>query len=147
DESSRLYGRLIAALARRNGLKPLTAEAVARVVEHGARLLGDSEKLTTRIRDIADLLAEASYRAERDGAAIIDRRHVQEAIDAQVRRLDRLREEFQEEIERNDLLIDTSGGKIGQINGLSVFGIGGFHFGQPTRITANVRIGDGQVVD
>jgi len=147
DESSRLYGRLIAALARRDELKPLTADAVARVIEHGARLLGDSEKLTTRIRDIADLLREASYRAERDDAAIIERRHVQRAIDAQIRRLDRMREEFQEEIERNDLLIDTSGERIGQINGLSVFGLGGFHFGQPTRITANVRIGDGQVVD
>src|SRR5690606_33779868 len=123
DESSRLYGRLIAALARRDELKPLTADAVARVIEHGARLLGDSEKLTTRIRDIADLLREASYRAERDDAAIIERRHVQRAIDAQIRRLDRMREEFQEEIERNDLLIDTSGERIGQINGLSVFGL------------------------
>jgi len=147
DRNTQLYGRLIAALARRDDLLPLDAGAVARVIEHSARLLGDSEKLTTRIRDIADLLHEASYWAERDGQTIIERRHVQTAIDAQVRRLDRLREEFQEEIERNDLLIDTSGEKIGQINGLSVFGLGGFHFGQPTRITANVRIGDGQVVD
>src|SRR5690606_31087735 len=147
DENTRLYGRLIAALARRDQLLPLTADAVARVIEHGARLIGDSEKLTTRMRDIADLLREASFWAERDGAAIVERRHVQRAIDAQVRRLDRLREELQEEIQRNDLLIDTSGAKIGQINGLSVYGLGGFHFGQPTRITANVRIGDGQVVD
>src|SRR5690606_31335806 len=75
------------------------------------------------------------------------RRHVQKAIDAQTRRVDRLREEFQEEIERNDLLIDTSGAKVGQVNGLSVFSLGSFQCGQPTRITANVRIGDGQVVD
>jgi lon-related putative ATP-dependent protease len=141
------YGRLIAALARRDELLPLSAEAVARVVEHGARLIGDSEKLTTRIRDIADLLREASYWAEHHAAPLVERRHVEQAIDAQVRRMDRLREEFQEEIERNDLLIDTEGSSIGQVNGLSVFGIGSFHFGQPTRITANVRIGDGQVVD
>jgi len=147
DESSKLYGRLIGALVRSDGLLPFNAEAVARVIEHAARLLGDSEKLTTRIRDIADLLRESSYRAEQQGAAIVEPAHVKQAIDAQIRRVDRLREEFQEEIERNDLVIDTSGKKIGQVNGLSVFGLGGYHFGQPTRITANVRIGDGQIVD
>lgn len=147
DENTVLYGRLIASLARRNKLLPLAAEAVARTIEHAARLLGDAEKLTTRYRDITDLVREASFRAEREGAKRIERRHVQDAIDAQIRRLSRLREEFQEEVERRDLLIDTSGEKIGQVNGLSVFGLGSFYFGQPTRITANVRIGDGEVVD
>ncbi|HEX7079999.1 MAG TPA: AAA family ATPase [Gammaproteobacteria bacterium] len=141
------YGRLIGALAKREGLLPFKADAVARVIEHGARMIGDAEKLTTQLRDVADLLCEASFRAERESAETVERRHVQQAIEAQIRRVDRLREEFQEEIERNDLLIDTDGAKIGQINGLSVFGLGSFHFGQPTRITANVRIGDGQVVD
>src|SRR5690606_8921727 len=145
--NTRLYGRLIAALARRENLLPPKAAAVARVIEHGARLIGDSEKLTTRMRDIADLRREARSSAERDRAELVARPHRQRAIDAQIRRLDRLREELQEEILRNDLLIDTSGAKIGQINGLSVYGLGGFHFGQPTRITANVRVGDGQVVD
>ena len=146
-ESTELYGRLIASLARRNNLLPLRADAVARIIEHAARLIGDAEKLTTRYREIADLSREASFWAEREGAKLVERRHVKKAIDAQIRRVDRLREEFQEEIERNDLLIDTSGAKVGQINGLSVLGLGSFHFGQPTRITANVRIGDGQVVD
>ncbi|MFO7286730.1 MAG: AAA family ATPase [Gammaproteobacteria bacterium] len=146
-ESAELYSRLIASLARRNKLLPLRADAVARVIEHASRLIGDAEKLTTRYRDIADLVREASFWAEREGAPVIERRHVQKAIDAQTRRVDRLREEFQEEIERNDLLIDTSGAKVGQVNGLSVFSLGSFQFGQPTRITANVRIGDGQVVD
>jgi predicted ATP-dependent protease len=72
---------------------------------------------------------------------------VQQAIDAQTRRVDRVRDEFQEEIERNDLLIDTSGAAVGQVNGLSVLTVGSFSFGQPTRITANVRMGDGEVVD
>ena len=146
-ENTQLYARLIGALARREGLLPLDAAAVARVIEHGARLIGDSEKLTTRLRDIADLLREASYWAGRDSASIVERRHVEHAIDAQIRRVDRLRGEFQEEIERNDLLIDTEGGKVGQVNGLSVYGLGSYHFGQPTRITANVRMGEGQVVD
>ncbi|MBN1236994.1 MAG: AAA family ATPase [Gammaproteobacteria bacterium] len=146
-ENTALYGRLIAALARRKGLLPLNAPAVARVIEHGARLMGDSEKLTTKIRDIADLLSEASYRAGEAGAQLVERAHVQQAIDAQTHRVDRLRSEFQEEIERRDLLIDTTGARIGQVNALTVLGLGSFHFGQPSRITANVRIGDGQVID
>jgi lon-related putative ATP-dependent protease len=146
-ENTELYARLIGTLARREHLPPLTRGAVARVIEHSARLIGDSEKMTSRLRDIVDLLQEAGFRAEQAGAASIDRQHVQETIDAQTRRVDRVRDEFQEEIERNDLLIDTSGAVVGQVNGLSVLTIGSFSFGQPTRITANVRMGDGQVVD
>ncbi len=146
-ETTERYARVIATLARRENLRPLTREAVARVIEHSARLIGDSEKLTTRLRDVADLLQEASFRADQQAAEVVDREHVQQAVDAQTRRIDRLRDEFQEEIERNDLLIDTGGETIGQVNALSVLTVGSFSFGQPTRITANVRMGDGQVID
>jgi lon-related putative ATP-dependent protease len=142
-----LYARMIATLARRENLSPLSHDAVARVIEHAARLLGDSEKLTTRLRDIADLLREASYCAGRDGAPVIERRHVQRAVAAQVARLDRLRNEIHEGIQRNLVLIDTDGEEVGQVNGLSVLGLGNFTFGQPSRITATARIGSGEIVD
>src|SRR5690606_29351728 len=45
------------------------------------------------------------------------------------------------------VLIDTSGEKVGQINGLSVLQLGTFSFGRPSRITARVRMGQGRVVD
>jgi lon-related putative ATP-dependent protease len=142
-----LYARMIATLARGENLAPLSHDAVARVIEHAARLLGDSEKLTTRLRDVADLLREASYWAGRDGAQVIERRHVQQAVAAQVARLDRLRNEIHEGIQRNLVLIDTDGEKVGQVNGLSVLGLGNFTFGQPSRITATARIGSGEIVD
>ncbi|HEX5420030.1 MAG TPA: AAA family ATPase, partial [Gammaproteobacteria bacterium] len=147
EENTELYGRLVGTLAQREHLLPFTREAVARVIEHSARLIGDSEKLTTKLRDVTDLLQEASFYAAQSSAATVDRDQVEQAVDAQVRRVDRLRDEFQEEIERNDLLIDTSGTAVGQVNGLSVLSVGSFNFGQPTRITANVRMGDGQVID
>jgi lon-related putative ATP-dependent protease len=142
-----LYARLIATLARREELLPLDRSAVARVIEHGSRLLGDAERLTTRLRDIADLLREADYRAKQEVAAQTSRKHVQQAIDAQIERLDRLRDEAKLSIARNLHLIDTSGAVVGQINGLSVFSLGSFSFGQPSRITANVRLGSGEIVD
>ena len=52
-----------------------------------------------------------------------------------------------EEILRDTLMIDTSGEKVAQVNGLSVLMLGDFTFGQPSRITATTRLGDGQVVD
>ena len=147
DENTRLYGELIGALARREHLRPLTREAVARVVEHSARLLGDAGKLSTQLRDITDLLSESDYWADQETSPEIDALHIEAAINAQIYRVDRLRSEMQEEIQRNSILIDTEGACIGQVNGLSVVELGGFAFGQPARITATVRIGDGKIVD
>ena len=146
-ENTALYARLIATLARREALLPLDRDAVACVIERGSRLLGDAARLTTRLRDIADLLREANYWAQQEGVVQTSRRHVQAAIDAQIRRLDRLRDEAQKGIERNLQLIDTRGAVVGQINGLTVFMLGSFSFGGPARITANVRLGDGEIVD
>ncbi|MCI0732665.1 MAG: AAA family ATPase [Methylococcaceae bacterium] len=141
------YAQLIGNLARREGLLPLSREAVARTIEHSARLQGDAEKLTTKLRDVLDLVREASFLAKEDHRQSIGAEHVQLAIDSQIYRLDRLRSEIQEEIQRNGILIDTDGAEIGQVNGLSVLGLGNFSFGQPSRITANVHIGDGNIVD
>ena len=44
-------------------------------------------------------------------------------------------------------LIDTDGERVGQVNGLSVVQLGDFAFGRPSRITARVHLGSGQVVD
>ena len=146
-DNVQLYARLLGNLARREDLLPLTRDAVARTIEHAARLLGDAHKLTTRLRDVADVVREANYWATADSASAIDAGHIQRAIDAQIHRLDRLRSEIQEEITRQDVLIDTDGANVGQVNGLSVLGVGQFSFGQPSRITANVRVGDGTIVD
>ena len=72
---------------------------------------------------------------------------VQEAIDAQFRRGDRIYRRLQEEIGRKTIRIETDGDEVGQVNGLSVICLGGLSFGHPSRITAQVRLGRGEVVD
>jgi predicted ATP-dependent protease len=72
---------------------------------------------------------------------------VEQTVGAQVRRADRPRERLEDAIKRRTILVDTSGARIGQVNGLSVVQLGGFRFGHPTRITARVRLGSGRVVD
>ncbi len=147
SENTQSYAQLIATLARREGVLAVSKAAMARIIEHSARLVADSEKLTTKMRDVSDLLREADYWARQRSAEVISDIHVQEAIDAQIKRLDRVRTRVHEEVLRNSILIDTEGAEIGQINGLSVLKVGSFMFGQPSRITATVRIGDGKIID
>jgi lon-related putative ATP-dependent protease len=146
-ENQLLYARLIATLARRQDLRPFDRGAVARIIEHSARVAGDAAKLSTHMRSISDLLQEADYRAGEAGSEVVTAAAVQRAIDGQIYRSDRLRERAQEAILRDTLFIDTVGEAIGQVNGLSVAQLGSFAFGRPTRITAQVRMGKGEVVD
>jgi len=146
-ESQQLYARLIGTVARQESLRPLDRFAVSRVVEHSARLLEDGEKLLTHTRSLTDILREADYWAGQREHATVSREDVQQAIDTRIHRADRIREHMQEEIRRGTLLIDTSGEKTGQVNGLSVIDLGNFMFGRPARITARARMGDGEVVD
>ncbi|MCU0764770.1 MAG: AAA family ATPase, partial [Burkholderiaceae bacterium] len=141
------YARMVAALAREASLQPLDAPAVARVIEHAARLAEDAEKLTLHIDRIRDLLAEADFWARDAGRAVTTRGDVQRAIDEQIRRAGRLRERVQESMMRGIALIETQGSKVAQVNGLSVLSLGEASFGRPTRITARVRPGGGKLVD
>ena len=146
-DNDMLYARLIGTLARREGLLPLDRGAVARVIEHCSRRAEDARKLSTHMESLSDLVREANYWAVQEGRTMVARGDVERAIQAQIRRVDRLRERAQEEILRGILHIDTEGEKVGQINALSVFQLGDFAFAQPSRITANTRLGEGELID
>ena len=141
------YARLLATIARREKLRPLSPNAVARVIEHSSRMVGDTEKLLTHLRSIKDLLSESDYWAESNGHEHIASSDVQQAIDHKTHRLDKLREKLYENIHRGTILIDLEGKVVGQVNGLSVLALGDFSFGQPSRITATTRLGSGKVID
>ena len=148
DDSALAYGRLIATLARQDDLRPLTPEAVARLVEHAARLAHDSRKLSTHIQSLWTVLHESDHQAREAHTPHIEASHVSAALDASERRMGRPRERLQERLERGTLMINTSGARVGQINGLSVLQLhGGVLLGQPNRITARVRAGEGGVVN
>ena len=141
------YARMIATIGRREGLKTLDRDAVGRLIEHAARLADDGHKLTTRMGDIADVMREADYWAGKAKRDLIGAEDVQTAIDQQIRRADRVREKSLEIIDNGIVMIDTAGSKTGQINGLSVLSLPNLSFGKPSRITARVRLGRGEVID
>ena len=145
--NTRLYARLIATLGRVNTIIPLNREAVARVIEHASRLADDSGKLTTHVRKITDLLRESEHFTQRDGRDVISRDDINEALRAQVYRTDRVKRRTQQAILENVLLIDTDGTRSGQINGLAATTLGDATFAHPVRITATVRLGEGDVID
>ncbi len=147
DTNIKLFAQLIATISRREKLRHFDKSAVGRVIEHSARLVEDTQKLTTHLRSIADLLREADYWTGKTKQKTISHEHVQQAINQQIYRANRLQQHTYEEIQRGNILIDTEGEKVAQINGLSVVELGEQAFGQPSRITATTRLGEGEVMD
>jgi lon-related putative ATP-dependent protease len=146
-ETQAQYAQLLATLIRRDQLPPFDRAAVARLIEHSARMVSDSEKLSIQVREVVNLLHEAGYWAEQNDRSVVSAEDVQQAIDAQIYRADRLRERFQESILRETVFIATSGAAVGQVNGLSVLQLGNFSFAVPSRITARLSLGKGDVVN
>ena len=142
-----LYARLVATLVKREGLRPLDRAAVARVIDHAVRVTGDSEKLSGHLRPIVDLVREADLFARQQDVGTVMAAHVQAAIDARQRRTGRVPDHLSEALRKGTLLVDTAGQVTGQVNGLTVIQLGERSHGYPTRITARVRMGKGEVVD
>lgn len=146
-ETEQAFARMIATFVRRENMRPFDATGVARVMEQAVRVAGDASRLTLHRRSLVDLMHEADFHAGKADAAQVTSAHVQQAIDGQVRRADRIRWKSHESITREIVLIDTEGGVTGQINGLAVLQLGDFAFGRPSRITVRVRMGTGRLVD
>jgi lon-related putative ATP-dependent protease len=147
SENDQAYARVIASIVKEHGLKPIDAAGVARIIDEGARLADDREKLSIEIGRIADIVREADYWSGEAKRRTTTKADVARAIEEQIQRADRLRDRAQETIERGVVLVDTEGAKVGQINGLSVLQLGTFAFARPSRITARVRLGSGRVMD
>jgi len=128
-------------------LKPFHRDAVSAVVEHGVRLAGDLERLTTRFTEIADLVREAGYWANRENARSVREKHVELALRQQVYRVSMFEEILRDRIADGTVLIDFEGAKVGQINGLALLNQGDHEFAQPSRITATTAMGRNGIID
>ncbi|MFW6163127.1 MAG: AAA family ATPase [Planctomycetota bacterium] len=145
--SEELYARFLASRCSCEGWPAFDATGIARMIEYGSELVGDQTKLSTRFAHVCDMAREAAYWAGRNGGESISRADVQQAIEAKIRRSNRVEELIQEMIERGDIFIDAEGAVAGQVNGLSVIALGDYTFGKPSRITARTHMGKGNVVN
>ncbi|MBI9073701.1 MAG: AAA family ATPase [Melioribacteraceae bacterium] len=135
------YAQIIKKLIENEGLLEFDKSALSKIVEYGARYAGQKKKLTTRFAYIADLARESSFWAKDVGAPMVNVYHVKEAYKASQERHGLSESKIQEMITEGNILIETTGSRVGQINGLAVYSNGRHSFGKPTRITASVGLG------
>jgi lon-related putative ATP-dependent protease len=135
------YAAFVRSEVDRFGLLHFRNDAVARVIEYGSRLLDHQGKLSTRLLDISNVVAEASHWAKKDGAGTVGSEHVERAIQKKEYRSNLGEERLKELYDDGTILIDTHGMEEGQVNGLAVLGMGDHRFGKPSRITARVSLG------
>jgi predicted ATP-dependent protease len=72
---------------------------------------------------------------------------VDKAVEQKCYRSRLLEDRVQEFIEKGVLKVDVDGAVPGVVNGLSVYEMGDYAFGRPSRITARVSMGRGQVIN
>ncbi len=141
------YAGFIRGLSDRENLKAFDSDGVAAVVEYGVRVAGRQTKLSTRFSLISDMVREAHYHAEKAGKRIASREHVDLAIQHRIKRVNMLEDKIQERIDDGTLMIDTSGSVVGQVNALSVYNLGDYMFGKPSRITVVTSLGNSGLIN
>jgi len=142
----REFVSFVKGVVEENKLRPLDRSGVARLIDRAAKLAGHQDKLTLRLAEVADLIREANYWAGQKGAETISAEHVHQAVNAKNRRCNLYEEKLQEVILKDIIHVQTKGEVVGQVNGLSVYLLGDYAFGRPSRITANISLGRGGTV-
>jgi predicted ATP-dependent protease len=145
EENLASYSAFLSRLVRDRGLRHFDRSAVARIVEHGARLRDHQRKLTARFLDVAKLAVEASHWAGKAEHEVVLAADVDAGIAHQERRRSLVEERTREQIVDGTVMIDTEGTRVGQVNGISVIDVGDYDFGRPARVTARASVGRGTV--
>jgi len=147
DRTINDYARFIRKIGQEDGLLPFDREGIAALIEYGTRIAGRQKKISTRFHVLADVIREAAYFAARERKTSVSRKQVDKAIQERFERVSLIEDKIQEMIEEGTILIDTQGAVVGQVNGLSVYDMGQFAFGKPTRITAKTSVGRAGVIN
>ena len=147
DKALQLYARFIARVCRENELQPFAPEAVAAVVEFGAKTVSDQSKLSLRFGPIVGILQEADYWCRQDGGQVVTEAHVIKALNEYRFRHDLYEEKIHASYADDTILIDVDGDEVGQVNALAVYQMGEISFGRPSRITAETFMGKHGIVN
>ncbi len=147
DEVLVEYARVIKKLIKEEGLHEFDKSAIAQLVEIGARYAGQKYKLTTRFSVVADMAREANFWANEKCEIEVTEKHVRMAYNALRERHGLTESKVDDMINDEMIMIDTDGERVGQINGLAVYGSELYSFGRPTRITSSISLGSGNIIN
>ena len=146
-ESAEQYARFISTVVKEENLRHFDPTGVAKVVEHGSRMVEDQRKLATKFGDVVNLIRESSYWAGKNNHELVTGGDVTQAIKEKIYRSNLIEDLLQEMIVDGTIMIDTENAVPGQINGLAVLSLGDYAFGKPSRITARTYVGDAGVIN
>ena len=146
DNANKL-ARFVKGYCEHEHLPPLDNTAMAKIVEYASKLADDQTKLSTRFTDLSQIVAEAATWAKLSRAKIITGEFITKALTEKTNRVRKYDEKYVEMIKEHTLLIDTTGEKVGQINGLTIMNVGDYTFGKPVKITANTYTGKNGVIN
>ncbi len=147
EESIRKFSEFIKMKKDEEKLRPFDRTAIGALLEHAVRMTGRQEKISTSFPVITDLLREAEYWADQENESVVQEHHVDQAIEAKEYRSNMIEEHIQEMIDRGTLMIDVDGEAVGQVNGLSVYDLGDYMFGKPSRISVSTSMGRGGIIN
>lgn len=146
-DAEQAYARFSGNVARTSGGPVLTADAVARLIDEGSRWVGKQDRLSTEFGNLRDLTLEACYWAKKDQAETTTAAHVKRAIAARERRSNLSDDKYNELLDHQQYVIETSGEVSGQVNGMTLHISTDHIFGAPVRITARTSPGVAGVMD
>ena len=147
DENIEKLASFVSSYCKKEGLKHFDKTGMARLVEYSSRMSDNQDKLSAMFNRLTEIIQESATWADIEGVDIVSARHVDKAIEEKIYRSNLYEEKIQEMIEKNKILIDIDGEKVGQINGLAVLSLGDYSFAKPSKITANVFLGKEGVVN
>ena len=147
DENIIKLARFMHGFCEQEELAHLDKYAVAKIIEYASRIAENQNKLSTRFNDLSQIIGEACTWAKMSKSKIVKEEHVVKALEERIERVKKYDAKYTEMIKENTLIINTSGEKVGQINGLTVMTIGDYTFGKPTKITANTYTGKSGIIN
>lgn len=147
DENMVGLARFVKGYCAHESLPPLDTGAMAKLIEYASKLADDQHKLSTRFTDLSVIVGEAATWAKMAKSKVITEEFITKALSEKVDRVKKYDEKYMEMIKDNVLLIDTTGSKVGQINGLTIMNVGDYTFGKPVKITASTYTGKNGIIN
>jgi len=147
DSNMARYSGVLARLIKDENLPHFDHTAVAALVEHGARIAGRRNSLTTRFGRLADIAREAAFLTRKAERKHVIGDDVRSAVRRTKERANLPSRRFREYLAEGTIRVATTGAEVGQINGLAVTHAGPLTFGFPARITASIGPGTSGVIN
>ena len=147
EENLRSFACYVRSCCDDEKLLPFDRTGVCKILEYAVRATSNQDKISSRFGPLKDLLIEADYWAKNAQSQMINAEHVERAAQEKIHRLDLVAERIRQMITEGTIMVDVEGSVAGQVNGLSVYDLGIFSFGRPSRITAKTFLGRRGVIN